>query len=124
VWLRSGHTPALLAVGMLCLAGGALSLAYGRRVARSPLPEPPPATAIAPDDPRHALPLGQRRRTWLIGSLVWATSLLAATALAWALTSHSSAVARIGIFLGLPTAALALSSWQVRLRNGTTEWPR
>jgi hypothetical protein len=122
--LRTGHTPVLLAVGVFCLIGGGLSILQGRRVSGAPLPEAAPAPEAVPDNAGTRLPLAERRRTWLIGAVAWVLSLVTAVALAGLLRDHAPPLARLGIFLCLPTAALALSSWQVRLRNGNTDWPR
>jgi hypothetical protein len=118
-----GHTPALLAAGIVAIVVAGLTAARARLRAQAPLPDAPRFADLPEDDPRKAVPLATRRRTWVLAAAAWLLALLLAGGAVWAMGPSSPALVKLALFLGVPAGTLLAGARLVRRRNGTTRWP-
>jgi hypothetical protein len=118
-----GHTPLLLGAGVVATIFAGVTGARSRLRSRAPLPNAPAHAELPDDDPRKAVPLAHRRRTYVLAAVAWAATLTAAGLGVWALGPGTPALIKLALFLGAPGLALAVGARIVRRRNGTTSWP-
>ncbi len=113
----------LLGAGVIAMVFAGLTGWRARLRAQAPLPDAPTHAELPDDDPRKAVPLTQRRRTWLLAAAVWAGALAAGGVGVWALGPGTHPLLKLALFLGAPGLALLLGVRTVRRDNGTTAWP-
>jgi ABC-type xylose transport system permease subunit len=110
--LASGHSPAMLAAGLLAAGGGAVALLRARTAV------PPAAGAPVP-----SAPLAARRQRWLMVAAGWLGALAAGSAIVWGLGPATPAIPKLLLFLGLPTGALLAGRRWLERQNGSADWP-